>query len=90
MKGGLGNMPLTLWVLVAGIILYLYIRRANLGIDTHPGEVVTIHPKTPAELRGALRSITVDIGPSSPAVRPNPGTPYLQVVPPAATGGVIQ
>lgn len=38
MKGGLGNMPLTLFIIVAGIVLYFYIRRANLGIDTHPAE----------------------------------------------------
>lgn len=58
MKGGLGNMPLTLWVVVAAVVLYLYIRRANLGIDTHPGEAaaapvrapqptVTLRPSTP-------------------------------------------
>ena len=45
MKGGLGEMPLTLWVLVAAVILYLYLRRANLGIDTHPGEAVTVAPR---------------------------------------------
>ena len=45
-RQGLGEMPLTLWVIVAGVILYLYIRRANLGIDTHPGEgrAVTVKP----------------------------------------------
>lgn len=37
-SGGLGNMPLTLFVIVAGIILYLYVRRANLGIDLAPHE----------------------------------------------------
>lgn len=48
-RGGLGNMPLTLFVIVAGIILYLYIRRANLGIDLHPAEApsVFIRPMLP-------------------------------------------
>lgn len=48
-RQGLGEMPLTLWVLVAGVILYLYIRRASLGIDTHPGEgkPVLIGPPQP-------------------------------------------
>jgi hypothetical protein len=36
--GGLGQMPLTLFLLVAGVVVWLYIRRAHLGIDTHPGE----------------------------------------------------
>ena len=44
-RQGLGEMPLTLWVLVAAVILYLYLRRANLGIDTHPGEAVTVRPQ---------------------------------------------
>lgn len=44
---GLGEMPLTLWVIVAAVVLYLYLRRANLGIDTHPGEgkSVTVRPR---------------------------------------------
>ena len=37
---GLGEMPLTLWVLTAAIILYFYLRRARLGIDRHPNEKV--------------------------------------------------
>ncbi len=46
-RQGLGEMPLTLWLIVAAVILYLYIRRANLGIDLHPseGKSVTIKPK---------------------------------------------
>lgn len=54
MKGGLGQMPLTLWLLVAAIVLYFYLRRANLGIDTHPGEGsgVTVRPKTPSVFIG--------------------------------------
>lgn len=38
MKGGLGAMPLTLFVIVAAVILFLYLRRAHAGIDLHPGE----------------------------------------------------
>lgn len=34
----LGEMPFTLFLLVAGVVIWLYIRRAHLGIDTHPGE----------------------------------------------------
>ncbi len=47
MKGGLGNMPLTLYLVVAGVVLWLYIRRSSLGIDQHPGEKVAIAPKRP-------------------------------------------
>ena len=42
MKGGLGQMPLTLFVIVAAVVVYLYIRRAHLGIDRHPGETVKL------------------------------------------------
>jgi hypothetical protein len=38
-------MPLTLFLAVAGVILWLYVRRANLGIDQHPGEKVAIVPR---------------------------------------------
>ena len=44
MKGGLGQMPLTLFTIVAAVVVYLYIRRAHLGIDQHPGEKVTLKP----------------------------------------------
>lgn len=54
MKGGLGNMPLTLFVIVAGIILFLYIRRAHLGIDTHPGERVQVKPRAPSVFIGPI------------------------------------
>jgi|KBSSwiStaDraftv2_1062776.scaffolds.fasta_scaffold133393_3 hypothetical protein len=37
-RRGLGEMPLTLWVVTAGVVLYLYVRRASLGIDKHPAE----------------------------------------------------
>lgn len=57
---GLSEMPLTLWVIVAAVVLYLYLRRANLGIDTHPGEAVTVAP------RPAFRV---------PILPPVPGTP---------------
>ena len=63
-EGGLGRMPLTLWVIVAGVVLYLYIRRAHLGIDQHPGE----KPAPPAHVAPA------------PTVRPKvliaPTVPY--------------
>lgn len=45
-EGGLGRMPLTLWVIVAAVVLYFYIRRARLGIDQHPAEKPA--PVTPA------------------------------------------
>lgn len=62
MKGGLGNMPLTLFVLVAGVILYLHVRRASLGIDTHPGEgkSVTVKPKAPSVFIGPRPSAVVN------------------------------
>ena len=63
-RRGLGEMPLTLWVIVAGVVLYLYIRRARLGIDQHPGE----KPAPPAHVAPA------------PTVRPKvliaPTVPY--------------
>lgn len=34
----LGENPLTIWLLSTCIIVYLYIRRSNLGIDLHPAE----------------------------------------------------
>ena len=37
-RRGLGEMPLTLFLIVAAIVLYFYIRRAHLGIDRHPAE----------------------------------------------------
>lgn len=65
--GGLGNMPLTLFVIVAGIILYLYVRRANLGIDLAPHEqpaaggppVLPRVPGTP----GPPAQVTIPISP---------------------------
>lgn len=46
----IADMPLTTYLIVAGIILYLYIRRANLGIDKHPGERVRAAPQRPAKV----------------------------------------
>lgn len=37
-REGLAEMPLTLFLLVAGVVLFFYIRRAHLGIDLHPSE----------------------------------------------------
>jgi hypothetical protein len=47
-RQGLGEMPLTLFLLVAGVVVWLYIRRAYLGIDTHPGEgrSVPVRPRS--------------------------------------------
>jgi hypothetical protein len=41
-RQGLGEMPLTLFLIVAGVVLWLYIRRASLGIDKHPGEARSV------------------------------------------------
>lgn len=82
-RQGLGEMPLTLWVIVAGIILFLYIRRAHLGIDTHPGERVQVKPKQPS----------VFIGPLRPPELPAPGQRGLGLeMPGPATqeGGILQ
>jgi len=70
MRGGLGQMPLTLFVLVAAVVLYLYIRRSNLGIDTHPGEgkTVTVKPPPPSVLIPRSR------GGAPPVLPPVPGT----------------
>lgn len=58
-EGGLGKMPLTLWVIVAAVVLYLYIRRARLGIDQHPGEkpkpaYVTPAPRPTVRLKPSI------------------------------------
>jgi len=34
----LGEHPLTIWLITAVVIVWLYIRRSNLGIDLHPME----------------------------------------------------
>lgn len=34
----LGENPLTIWLLTAVIIVYLYIRRSHIGVDLHPAE----------------------------------------------------
>lgn len=41
---GLGENPLTIWLLTACIVVYLYIRRSNLGIDLHPAEKKAVTP----------------------------------------------
>lgn len=85
MKGGLGHMPLTLWVIVAAVILYLYIRRANLGIDRHPGEQVTLPARTPP----VLPSVPGTFAP--PPLAGQPGGPSIIIVPTGpASGGVLQ
>ena len=66
-RSGLGNMPLTLWLLVAGVVTYLYIRRSNLGIDTHPGE------GKPVPVRPAPPTVVIP-GPMSPGASA-PGPP---------------
>ena len=35
---GLGENPLTLWLVASSIILFLYFRRAAVGVDRHPEE----------------------------------------------------
>ena len=81
-KQGLGEMPLTLWVIVAAVILYLYIRRANVGIDLHPGEKVQaplFAPQPRVELRGTVPPVLPHVpGTFGP---PNTGYPYLKVLP---------
>lgn len=88
MKGGLGNMPLTLFVIVAAIVMYLHIRRSSLGIDTHPGEAVSVKPAAPKP--------SVFIGPLQPLANPplpgQPGFPGIAPAPAAgnASGGLLQ
>lgn len=69
MKGGLGQMPLTLFVVVAGIILYLHVRRANLGIDKAPSE------GAPAAAPAPTVRIPYSAGGAPPVLQPVPGTP---------------
>lgn len=65
-RGGLGEMPLTLWLLVSGVVIYLYIRRSNLGIDTHPGE------GRPVPVKPAPPTVAV---PGAPPAAPDQGPP---------------
>lgn len=78
MKGGLGEMPLTLWVIVAAVVLYLYLRRASLGIDTHPGERVSVQPRRPPVLPPI---------PPGTFLPPDTSGLTLQIPPPAPRGG---
>lgn len=76
MRHGLGDLPLTLFVIVAGVILFFYLRRANLGIDQHPGEKVTAQAAAPigppVPLIGPQQPIT--IAPFKiPGILPMPG-----------------
>lgn len=61
---GLGNMPLTLFILVASVVVYLHIRRANLGIDLAPREQPAMEPSP------AVFPPTVLIGPPPPVAGP--------------------
>lgn len=84
MRRGLGQMPLTLFVIVAAVVLYLYIRRSRLGIDQHPGE--RQQPGQPA------KAPSVYVGP--PAFPVGPGivpAPVLPAIPgtPNGPGGLI-
>jgi hypothetical protein len=66
---GLGQMPLTLWVITAGVVLYLYVRRASLGLDKHPAE----KPR-PAMRATAPATVTL------PTAKPH-WTPQMGIVP---------
>lgn len=71
---GLGEMPLTLFVIVAAVVLYFYLRRASLGIDLHPAE---------------RPSVRVGRGNGAPPVLPRiPGTPGAPVRLQATVGGL--
>ncbi len=73
LERGLGEMPLTLFLVAAATILFLYIRRSSVGIDLHPGERARAMPgKQP----------TVTITPRSRG-----GTP--PVLPPVPHPGMI-
>lgn len=96
MKGGLGNMPLTLWVIVAAVILYLYLRRANLGIDTHPGEGKSVTIPRPTVLIPRSQGDSPPVLPPIPdwvakqfPVTPQPA-PSIQPMPGTSGGGVMQ
>ncbi len=78
-RSGLGEMPLTLWVIVAAVILYLYLRRANLGIDTHPGETTAVPVRPPAP--------SVFLGPPAPTQFLPPTIPHLLPAPGGSAGG---
>ncbi len=77
MKGGLGQMPLTLFIIVAAIVLYFYIRRAHLGIDKHPGEQVTVKPSVPILPPGG--GIDWSKGPAPVPGFTMPGKPTIQL-----------
>lgn len=63
---GIGEQPLTLWLITAIIIVYLYIRRSNLGIDLHPAEgKPLVQPRTPPP------TVTFPVGPAV-----NPSNPF--------------
>jgi hypothetical protein len=36
--GGIGEHPLTIWLITTAVIVFLYIRRSRLGVDLHPDE----------------------------------------------------
>ena len=88
MKGGLGQMPLTLWVIVAAVILYLYIRRANVGIDLHPGEAQAAPANRPSvTLPPVLPPVPGTFAP--PPLAGQPGGPSIIIVPTGPTGGGV-
>ena len=68
---GLGEMPLTLWVIVAAVVLYLYVRRSKLGIDRHPGEGARV--AIPTKQTPMIRI---------PGQQPFPVLPGVDVLPP--------
>jgi hypothetical protein len=78
-RPGLGEMPLTLWVIVAAVILYLYLRRAG----AHLPQAITGAPAPTVTLPAY----------SGPPVLPQvPGTPGppVQFLPPDTSGLTIQ
>lgn len=44
---GLGEHPLTIWLVTAIVIVYLYIRRSHLGVDSHPVKKTVVRPSVP-------------------------------------------
>jgi hypothetical protein len=83
MKRGLGDMPLTLFILVTAIILYLYLKRSGLGAKLLQASV------------GSPASVTIKQSPTftppqvaNPPLVGQPGGPRIIQIP--VNPGVFQ
>lgn len=98
-RSGLGNMPLTLFVIVAGVVMYLYLRRSHAGIDLAPSEQTTVTlpaPQPSVSLPPVLPQIPGTPGPVMAPVPiqqqipiPTVPPPTLGAPPPSLFGGSV-